>query len=118
MSLPEKSCPDVSQHVVTGAVVKHPLVKQAGVIGVVATLYLSIQPHQQSLRSKPRALFSFFAIKAATVDVLCWYFKNSRLTLAWKPVSTPLPSASPEYLNSWRRQFPQLLRLEFQEVKF
>lgn len=108
----------VSQHVVTGAVVKHPLVKQAGMIGDVTTLYLSVQPHQQSLRSKPRALFSFFAIKGATVDFLCWYFKNSRLTLGWKPMSTPHPSASPEYLNSWWRQFPQSLQLEFQEAKF
>lgn len=38
--------PCVSWHVVTEAVVKHPLVKLAGTIGDVTTPYLSSQPHQ------------------------------------------------------------------------
>lgn len=95
--------PCVSRHVVTEAVVKDPLVKLAGTIGDVTTPYLSVQPHQQGRRNEPRALFSCFVIKAASVDVLCWYFKNSQLTLAWKPMSALHPSASSEYLNSWRR---------------
>jgi len=95
--------PCVSRHVATEAVVKQPLVKLVGTTGDITAPYLSVQPHQQRLRNESRALFSCFVTKAASVDILCWYFRNSQLTLGWKPMSALHPSASSKYLNNWRR---------------
>lgn len=83
MNLHEKSCADALSYLAcSNWGCKHPFMKLAGVIRDVITRYLSIQHHQQNW-----GMSQWLLCYQDSVDLFCWYFRRSQLTLGRKPMS-------------------------------